>query len=163
MGSEDWKQQLVRVAPSYAKRLAEPLPDDVEDTLAELRDVGIDLPEDLVAFLATFDDGDRLNLQGLGGQLQHLHDLYGVLEANHPDEGTYGNLVAEGEIPQGVVMIGYGMTQLLYDGVGALGPKGSYWSTSDMSVDRDSATQLATSLVELLRGARPMPGEHDER
>ncbi len=48
MGSDDWKKELVRVAPYYANRLAEPLADDVDDTLAELRDVGIDLPEDLV-------------------------------------------------------------------------------------------------------------------
>lgn len=154
-----WKKELVRLAPYYANALDQPLDDGAEETLEEMRELGIELPAELIAFLAVVNDSEMIDLQPLGGRIQHLHDLFGVLEANHPEEGSYGNLVAEGEIPKGVVMIGYGMTQLLYDGVGALGPKGSFWSTSDMIVDKKNATQLATSLDDLLARAAPRPTE----
>ncbi len=65
----------------------------------------------------------------------------------------FGNFVADGSIPRGVVMIGYGPTQVWFDRDGALGgPNGAYWRCSDMSIDSDTK-QLATSLEGLLKPA----------
>jgi hypothetical protein len=154
--AEPWKRELVRLMPHVAKRVDASLSADAAAIVEELREIDIELPDDLVALLAAIDDGSVIDLEALGGETQHLHDLDAVLECNHPEEGTYGTLVASGEIPKGVVMIGYGMTQLLFDAVGALGPKGGFWSAEDMVVDTNSAKRLAASLVELLRGAKPI-------
>jgi hypothetical protein len=154
----DWKREFVRVFPLAAARLDEPMAEADEETVEELREIGIELPEELVNFCACLDDGHVIDLEAIGGARQHLHDLYGVLEANHPEEGTFGSFVAQGEVPEGVVLLGYGPTQLLYDLRGALGAAGSFWSTNSMLVDAENARCIAPSFCALLEGATPIEG-----
>lgn len=142
-----WQDELLRIAPYCRDSLAKPLGEQDQQTLADLKEIGLELPDDLVKFLATVEDGEMIRIEGSS---QELYDLYGVYEANHPEEGTFGNFVADGTIPAGVVIIGYGPRQLLFDRDGALGgPKGAYWRCSDMSIDTDTK-RVATSLEELL-------------
>ncbi|MEZ4318348.1 MAG: hypothetical protein R3F61_12630 [Myxococcota bacterium] len=146
-----WEGEFKRL---FGRTLVGPEDDEFEDTKAELEDLGIEAPDVLVRFCASLDEGmDRLDLTGLGGQpTQDLCDGYGLAENNDPEEGTFGSLQAEGTIPKGLVMFGYGMTQLVWDAKGVLGAKGSIWQLDDMHTD--GAKLLAPSLGDLLAGAQ---------
>jgi hypothetical protein len=148
-----WEGEFARLFGASRKVMG-PGDDEFVDTKVDLEDLGISAPEALIRFCASLDEGsDRLDFTSLGGApTQDLCDGYGLAENNDPTEGTFGSLQAEGRIPAGLVMFGYGMTQLVWDTTGALGPLGAIWQLEDMHAD--GAVQLAPSLRGLLEGAR---------
>jgi len=128
--------------------------DDLVELAAEATARGLVVPHLLLRLCASLDDGERLDLSGLGGSTeQALHDALGLLDANDPDIGTFGWLRAHGNAPVGAVMFGFGgASQLVFDVQGSLGAPGSIWQLHDMSAL--GATELAPSLDALLHGAR---------
>jgi hypothetical protein len=117
-----------------------------------LKAAGIAVPDDLLRLAVSIDDGVRIDLSGLGGgSCQELFSVDGLIDANDREEGIFGSRVSAGEVPPGLVMFGYGMTQLIYDTTGALGDAGSIWSCEDHDVT--AARRLADSLEGLLASA----------
>jgi hypothetical protein len=136
------------------RAIAEFQPRPVSDARQDLKDVGLTLPADLLRLVVSIDDGSRVDLSALGGAAhQELFDASGLLDANHPEDGGFGARVASGELPRGLVMFGFGPTQLVYDTLGSLGAAGSIWSCEDEDVT--DATKLADSILELLDRATP--------
>jgi hypothetical protein len=153
--SPEWVKDLARLLPHAAARFTTELDDENAELLAELSDLGIVVPTELALFCQAVEDGSRIDLKPLGGPgLVDLCDLSGVFENNHPDEGTYGDLLRQSAGPRGVVLFGYGPYQLLFDTDNSLGGgRGAIWVTADMSVNATDATRLAGSLTELLAKA----------
>jgi hypothetical protein len=153
--SPDWLKDLARLLPHAAERFTPELDDEGAELLAELSELGIVLPTELALFCQAVEDGSRIDLKPLGGPgAVDLCDLYGVFENNHPEEGTYGDLLTQNAGPRGVVLFGYGAHQLLCDTDDSLGGgRGAIWVTADMSVNATDTMRLAGSLTELLAKA----------
>lgn len=124
----------------------------LDDANTELTENGLSMPADLVRLAASIDDGARIDLAKLGGgTTQELFSVAGLIDANHREEGGFGVRIASGEVPEGLIMFGYGATQLIYDTAGDLGAVGSIWTCQDQDVS--DATKLADSLEALLERA----------
>lgn len=148
-----WKSDHARLFPHAT--FQETLDDEARGLLDELAELGIHVPEELALFCQSTEDGSCIDLTALGGRSRHdLCDLHGLFENNHPEEGTYGSLLAEQNGPRGVILFGYGAWQLLFDAEGAFGTKGSIYMTSDMVVEKEAVKLLAPSLGALLGQAK---------
>lgn len=125
------------------------------DARADLEDSGLMVPEELLMFCGSIEDGfDRIDLSAQGGSAsQDLCDAFGLLEENDPSSGTWGGLVAEGAIPEGALLFGYGAWQLVWDAVGAWGEIGAIWLLQDMLAE--TRRPLAPNLTALLAAAKP--------